>query len=292
MTATLLDGKSLARAIQTEIAEKVAEFITDCGVTPCLATVLVGDDPASEVYVRNKRRACERVGMESRMFRLDARTPEDELLALVTKLNKDSAVHGILVQLPLPDPLREARILDAVHPLKDVDCFHPHNVGLLIQGRPRFLPCTPHGVIQVLHRHNIPVAGKHVVVVGRSEIVGKPLAAMLMQRDSALGKEAVNATVTVCHRRTEDLGAITRTADVLVAAIGQPRFVTAEMVKPGAAVIDVGINRTEEGLVGDVDFPALLDVAGHITPVPGGIGPLTIAMLLNNTLTAAESQID
>jgi methylenetetrahydrofolate dehydrogenase (NADP+)/methenyltetrahydrofolate cyclohydrolase len=292
MTATLLDGKKLSRAIQAEISEKVAEFITDCGITPCLATVLVGDDPASEVYVRNKRRACERVGLESRMHRLEAQTSEDELLALVTQLNQDTAVHGILVQLPLPDSIREPRILDAVHPLKDVDCFHPHNVGLLMQGRPRFLPCTPHGVQQALHRHNIPVAGKHVVVVGRSEIVGKPLAAMLMQRNSALGRDAVNATVTVCHSRTEDLGAITRTADVLVAAIGQPRFVTADMVKPGAVVIDVGINRTEEGLVGDVDFVALQEVASHITPVPGGIGPLTITMLLANTLTAAESQLD
>jgi methylenetetrahydrofolate dehydrogenase (NADP+)/methenyltetrahydrofolate cyclohydrolase len=207
-------------------------------------------------------------------------------------LNKDAAVHGILVQLPLPDHIQEARILDAVHPLKDVDCFHPHNVGLLMQGRPKFLPCTPHGVLQVLHRHGISVAGKHVVVLGRSEIVGKPLAAMLMQRNSALGKDAVNATVTVCHSRTADLGAVTRAADILVAAIGQARFVTADMVKPGATVIDVGINRTEDGLVGDVDFPGLQEVASHITPVPGGIGPLTITMLLTNTLTAAENQLD
>lgn len=291
MTATLIDGKGLAKAIQAEIAERVAEFIADSGVTPCLATVLAGDDPASQVYVRNKRRACERVGMESQLFRLAAQTPEDELLALVTKLNKDTAVHGVLVQLPLPAHIQEARILDAVHPLKDVDAFHPHNVGLLIQGRPRFLPCTPHGVMQALRRYDITVSGKHVVVVGRSEIVGKPLAAMLMQRNSSLGKEAVNATVTVCHSRTQDLGHVTRQAEILVAAIGQPRFITAEMVKPGAVVIDVGINRTDDGLVGDVDFAAVREVARYITPVPGGIGPLTITMLLNNTLTAAEGQL-
>jgi methylenetetrahydrofolate dehydrogenase (NADP+)/methenyltetrahydrofolate cyclohydrolase len=186
--------------------------------------------------------------------------------------------------------MEEPRILDAIHPLKDVDAFHPHNVGLLMQGRPRFLPCTPHGVLQILHRHAIPVAGRHVVILGRSEIVGKPLAAMLMQRNSALGRDAVNATVTVCHSRTRDLASITRQADILVAAIGQAQFVTSEMVKPGAVVIDVGINRTDDGLVGDVEFGGVQTVASHITPVPGGVGPLTVTMLLLNTLQAAKLQ--
>jgi methylenetetrahydrofolate dehydrogenase (NADP+) / methenyltetrahydrofolate cyclohydrolase len=251
--------------------------------------VLVGEDPASEVYVRNKRRACERVGMESQLHRLPPDVSEDGLLELIAKLCRNHEVHGILVQLPLPRQIRETRILDAVHPSKDVDCFHPENVGRLSQGRPRFLPCTPHAVQQILHRAGLPVAGKHVVIVGRSEIVGKPLAQMLMQRNSPLGPAAANATVTVCHSRTSNLAEIARTADVLVAAIGQPKFITADMVKPGAAVIDVGINRTEAGLVGDVDFAAVKEVAGYITPVPRGVGPLTVTMLLYNTLAAARA---
>jgi methylenetetrahydrofolate dehydrogenase (NADP+)/methenyltetrahydrofolate cyclohydrolase len=291
MSAVLLDGKRLAKEIQTEIAEKVADFIQHGGVTPCLAAVLVGDDPASEVYVRNKQRACERVGMESRLLRPDAQVSEESLLEIVGQLNRDPAVHGILVQLPLPAHVRTQRVLDAIHPLKDVDAFHPENVGRLSQGRPRFLPCTPHGVLQMLHRYAIPLAGRHVVVVGRSDIVGKPLALLLMQRDSSLGAQAVNATVTVCHSRSADLGAITRSADVLVAAIGQPQFITADLVKPGAVVVDVGVNRIATGLVGDVDFESVRQVAGHITPVPGGVGPLTVTMLLHSTLTAAELQL-
>lgn len=290
VTAKLLDGKAIASEIRSELAEEVAEFIQNNGVTPCLAAVLVGDDPASEVYVRNKRRACERTGIESQLHRLPAGTKQDDLLGLISTLNKDAEVHGILVQLPLPEQIPESRVLDAVHPFKDVDAFHAENVGLLVQGRPRFMPCTPHGVVQILHRSGIEIAGKHAVIVGRSEIVGKPLANILLQRDSNLGPAAANATVTICHSRTENVADITRQADILVAAIGQPKFITGEMIKPGAAVIDVGINRTEAGLVGDVDFDAAQQIAGAITPVPGGVGPLTVTMLLHNTLQAAELQ--
>ncbi len=280
MTATRLDGKALAEQIQQEIAVEAAAFRARTGVTPCLAAALIGDDPASEVYVRNKRRDCERVGMASQRHRHDAAMTEQELLALIEMLNADATVHGILVQLPLPRQINTARILEAVDPRKDVDAFHPENVGRIVQGQPRFLPCTPYGVLELLRRNHVPLAGAHAVVIGRSDIVGKPLANMLMQR-------GVDATVTVCHSRTRNLPEITRQADVLIAAIGQPRFVTAEMVKPGAVVIDVGINRTESGLVGDVDFDAVCAVASMITPVPGGIGPLTRAMLLRNTLAAA-----
>lgn len=285
MTAQLLDGKALAKTIQTEIAAEVAAFVERHGVRPCLATVLVGADPASEVYIRNKRQACERVGMESRHTTLPASTSEIELLRLVAELNADDSVHGILVQLPLPKQITETHILNAIDPRKDVDCFHPENVGRLVQGRPRFLPCTPHGVQQLLVRNGIDPAGKHVVIVGRSDIVGKPLANMLVQK-----APGADATVTVCHSRTRNLAEITLTADILVAAIGRPRFVTADMVRPGAVVIDVGINRTENGLCGDVDFAAVAEVANHITPVPGGVGPLTITMLLKNTLTAARDR--
>jgi methylenetetrahydrofolate dehydrogenase (NADP+) / methenyltetrahydrofolate cyclohydrolase len=291
VTAQLLDGKALAQQIQQEVAEQVVDFIGNNSVVPALATVLVGDDPASQVYVRNKRKACERVGIESQLIELPEATTQDELLSVIARLNKSHEVHGILVQLPLPAHIDATRILDAVSPWKDVDAFHPENVGRLAQGRPRFLPCTPHGVQQLLHRSGLPVAGQHVVIVGRSDIVGKPLALMLMQRDSALGPSAANASVTVCHSRSRNLRDITLQADVLVAAVGQPRLITADMVRPGAVVVDVGINRTEAGLVGDCDFPAVREVAGYITPVPGGVGPLTIAMLMQNTLTAAELQL-
>jgi methylenetetrahydrofolate dehydrogenase (NADP+)/methenyltetrahydrofolate cyclohydrolase len=213
-----------------------------------------------------------------------ADTSSDDLLKLIAKLNKDGEVHGILVQLPLPPQIDKNRVLLAVSPVKDVDAFHPENVGRLVQGRPRFLPCTPQGVQQLLLRNSVEIAGRHVVILGRSEIVGRPLSIMLSQR----GSSGV-ATVTVCHSRSRDLAAITRTADILIAAIGRPKFVTAEMVKPGATVVDVGINRTAEGVVGDVDFEAVAEVAGAITPVPGGVGPLTISMLLRNTLSAAQS---
>jgi methylenetetrahydrofolate dehydrogenase (NADP+)/methenyltetrahydrofolate cyclohydrolase len=284
MPAKILHGKELAKQIRSELAEEVIEFIQNNAVVPCLAAVLVGEDPASEVYVRNKRKACEAIGIESQLHRLPANTSSDDLLKLIAKLNKDSEVHGILVQLPLPLQIDKNRVLLAVSPVKDVDAFHPENVGRLVQGRPRFLPCTPQGVQQLLVRNGIEMAGRHVVILGRSEIVGRPLSIMLSQRGPS-----GDATVTVCHSRTRGLAAITRTADILIAAIGRPKFVTAEMVKPAASVVDVGINRTDEGVVGDVDFRAVAEVAGAITPVPGGVGPLTIAMLLSNTLSAARS---
>jgi methylenetetrahydrofolate dehydrogenase (NADP+)/methenyltetrahydrofolate cyclohydrolase len=284
MTATILDGKKLAKELRSELAEEIIEFIQNNAVVPCLAAVLVGDDPASEVYVRNKRVACEAAGIESQLHRLGADASLDELLQLVAKLNKDRDVHGILVQAPLPSQIDTARVVQAVSPAKDVDAFHPENVGRLVQGRPRFLPCTPHGIRELLVRSGIEIAGQHVVIVGRSDIVGKPLAIMLAQK----GKGG-DATVTVCHSRTRDLPSVTRLADILVVAIGRAKLVTADMVKPGATVVDVGINRAETGLVGDVDFDAVREVAGAITPVPGGVGPLTIAMLLRNTLQAAQS---
>lgn len=285
MSASILDGKSLAQEIRAEIAAEVAEFTRTGGPAPCLAAVLVGDNPASQVYVRNKEKACEKAGMKSVLHVLPDQTTTGELLDLVARLNGDRSVHGILIQLPLPTQIDETRVLDAVDPLKDVDAFHPENVGRIVQGRPRYLPCTPHGIQELLRRNRIPVAGQNVTVVGRSDIVGKPMAIMLMQRS-----EGANATVTVCHSRTKDLPAVTRQADILIVAIGKAKFLTADMVKPGAVVVDVGINRTDEGLVGDVDFESVKEVAGRITPVPGGVGPLTIAMLLHNTLTAARLQ--
>ncbi len=287
MTAAILDGKALSKTIRAEIAEEVADFTQKTGVTPCLAAVLVGEDPASQVYVRNKRKACEKAGVTSQMHRPSAETSTEELLELIDRLNNDPAVHGILVQLPLPGGIDETRVLDAVNPAKDVDAFHPENVGRIVQGRPRFLPCTPHGIQQLLIRNNIETSGAEVVVLGRSDIVGKPMAAMLMQKQKAAG---ANATVTVAHSRTRDLPEVTRRADILIVAMGVAKFVTPDMVKPGAVVVDVGINRTDDGLVGDVDFDAVKEVAGHITPVPGGVGPLTVAMLLHNTLTAARQQ--
>ncbi len=284
MTAEILDGKTMAGRIQDEIRDEVAQFVQHTGCVPCLAAVLVGDDPASQVYVRNKQRACERVGVESRLHRLPDSTSTDALLALVTRLNEDPSVHGILVQTPLPAAIDPHRIVMAVSPAKDVDAFHPENVGLLVQGRPRFLPCTPHGIQQLLIRSGIAIGGKHVVVVGRSDIVGKPMALLLVQRN-----EHANATVTICHSHTQDLASMTRLADILIVAVGRPRLVDASMVKPGAVVVDVGIHRTEAGLVGDVDFEGVRRVAAHITPVPGGVGPLTVTMLLFNTLAAARA---
>jgi methylenetetrahydrofolate dehydrogenase (NADP+)/methenyltetrahydrofolate cyclohydrolase len=291
LTATILDGKALAATIEAELAEQVADYIENHAHEPTLAAVLVGDDPASAIYVKNKRLACERIGINSRLHRLAGSTTEEELLELVAELNNDDDVHGILVQLPLPTQIREQKILDAVHPLKDVDCFHPENVGLLVQGRPRYLPCTPHGCLQILHRRGISVSGKHAVVVGRSEIVGKPMATLLAAKASHLGPDACNATVTLCHSRTRDLAAVCRQADILVAAIGRAKLITADHIKPGAVVIDVGMNRTEEGLFGDVDFAAAREIASAITPVPRGVGPMTITMLMHNTLAAARAQV-
>jgi methylenetetrahydrofolate dehydrogenase (NADP+)/methenyltetrahydrofolate cyclohydrolase len=286
----LLDGKTTAEAIRTEIRQEVADYQGQTGRTPTLAAVLVGDDPGSQVYVRNKERACAAVGMASRLIRLPVSTSTRQLLDLLAELNADRDVNGILVQLPLPKQVDAQAVLDAVAPLKDVDAFAPENVGLLSQGRPRFLPCTPHGVAQILARYNIETIGKHVVIVGRSEIVGKPMASMLIQRDYGLGPRMANASVTVCHSQSRDLSELTRLAEILIVAIGKPEFIRAEMVRPGAVVVDVGINRVGERLVGDVDFAGLQSVASAITPVPGGVGPLTIAMLLRNTLTAAKIQ--
>jgi methylenetetrahydrofolate dehydrogenase (NADP+)/methenyltetrahydrofolate cyclohydrolase len=290
MAAKILDGKAIAKQIQTEIADRVKASIQSGKRAPRLAAIQVGADPASGVYIRNKRLACQRLGIEDDYRALDASTSERELLNLIGVLNNDERVSGILVQLPLPTTLNPARVLDAIAPEKDVDCFHPENVGLLSQGRPRFMPCTPFGVQQILHRSGIPVSGKHVVILGRSEIVGKPLGLLLVQRDGPLGPASVNATVTIAHSQTANLAALTRSADVVVAAIGKPRFLKAEMVRPGAVVIDVGINREGDSIVGDVDDGPVSEVASAITPVPGGVGPLTVTMLMENTLRAAERQ--
>lgn len=283
MPATIIDGKAVASRMAEEIARDAAAFQLHTGVVPHLAAVLVGDDPASAVYVRNKQKACERAGLQSTLHRLPAETSETQLLDLVQQLNEAPSVHGILVQLPLPKHIREQVILDAVVAHKDVDCFHPHNVGLLVQGRPRFLPCTPAGCQRLLAEYKIETAGAHVVVLGRSEIVGKPMAMLLVQRGAV-----ADATVTICHSRTRELASLVRQADIVIAAIGKPRFVTVDMVKPGAVVIDVGINREGDKLVGDVDFEPVSQIARAITPVPGGVGPMTIATLLRNTLTAAQ----
>jgi methylenetetrahydrofolate dehydrogenase (NADP+)/methenyltetrahydrofolate cyclohydrolase len=286
MSAALLDGKQLAQTMQAEIAARAAAFTRARGVRPGLATVLVGDDPASHTYVKNKRRACQKVGIDSFHHELPTSTAQQELLDLIGRLNADPRVHGILVQLPLPRHIDEPAIVDAVSPLKDVDGFGPENLGLLAAGRPRYLACTPHGVQQLLVRNGVKLAGAHVVIVGRSNIVGKPLALILMQK----GGEA-DATVTVCHSRTRDVGALTRQADVVVVAIGKPRFLRADMVRPGAVVVDVGINRMPDGSwAGDADFEAVRQVASAISPVPGGVGPMTITMLLHNTLQAAQLQ--
>jgi methylenetetrahydrofolate dehydrogenase (NADP+)/methenyltetrahydrofolate cyclohydrolase len=284
MPAQIIDGKAIAADIRREIAGGAAR-LADAGGSPGLATVLVGEDPASKVYVAAKRKACAEVGIKAWDHDLPASVPEAELLALLDELNNDPAVHGILVQLPLPEHLDEQMVLDAVDPGKDADGFHPYNLGRLLAGDPIVAPATPSGIQELLVRANVEVAGAHVVIVGRSNIVGKPLAALLMQK-----RPGANATVTVCHTATRDLPEHTRRADVLIAAIGRPNAITAPMIRPGAVVVDVGVNRTESGLTGDVDFDAVRDVASAITPVPGGVGPMTIAMLLTNTVKLAEDQ--
>ncbi len=293
MTAKILDGRALAVEIRAEIKAGVEEMREKHGVTPGLAALLVGDDPASAVYVRNKRRACEEAGIFSETIAMPASSTADAVLDRIESLNSDSRFHGILVQLPLPGHVDEHRIIEAVDPDKDVDCLHPYNVGKLAQGRPDFVPGTPGGVQQLLVRNGYDPAGSNVVICGRSDIVGKPLAVLLMQREPG-----ANATVTVCHTRTKDLAENTRRADILVAAVGSPNSITADMVKPGAVVIDVGINRVEDSsrkqgyrLQGDVDFEPVAAKAEAITPVPGGVGPMTIAMLMVNTLTAARIKI-
>lgn len=290
MSAQIISGTDIARDIRAELKERVSNMKADAGLTPGLAVVLVGEDPASQVYVRMKGKAADEAGIHSRQITLPADTPEDELLGVVEGLNADPDIHGILVQLPLPGHIDEQKILLAIDPRKDVDGFHPMNVGLLSTGSMDVLaPCTPWGVIQMLLRSGNDPSGKHAVVVGRSNIVGRPMASLLLRK-----AKGGNATVTVAHSRTPDLGAVTRTADILIAAIGMPELVKADMVKPGAVVIDVGVNRVDDDsergyhLAGDVAFDEVKEVAGAITPVPGGVGPMTIAMLLSNTVDAAE----
>lgn len=277
--ATIIDGNALAAAVR-EKAAVGARSLRDRGLTPCLAVVLVGDDPGSASYVRMKERDCAAVGIESRDHRLPAETTQAELEALVDALNADVAVHGILVQMPLPAHLDPEAIIERISPAKDVDGFHPESLGRLVRGLPGFRACTPAGVMEMLRAHDIDPTGMRAVVVGRSTIVGKPMALLLLE---------ANATVTVCHSRTRDLPGVCRQADLLVAAIGRPKMIDASYVKPGAVVIDVGINRTEEGMVGDVDFASVEPVASAITPVPGGVGPMTRAMLMVNTIAAAEA---
>lgn len=277
----LLDGKATALSIRQQLAAEVLRLIPRHGRPPHLAVVLVGDDPASQVYVRNKERACAEAGIKSSAHRIDADTTQADLEKLVSTLSADDGIDGILVQAPLPRHLDLPAVQALVDPAKDVDGFHPVNVGKLCIGLPSLMPCTPAGVMELLKRYNISCSGKKAVVIGRSNIVGKPMALLL-----ARAEPMANATVTICHSRTPDLPGECRSADILVAAIGRPRFVTRDMVKPGAVVIDVGINRTDTGLCGDVDFESVKDLASAITPVPGGIGPMTIAMLLSNTVQA------
>ena len=293
VSAKILSGADLAAEIRAEVAAGVIESQEKHGVTPGLAVVLVGDDPASAVYVNNKQRACEQAGLHSDSARLPGTASEDDILAAVHTYNDDPKVHGILVQLPLPDGIDQHRIIEAIDPDKDVDGIHPYNLGKLLQGRPDFPPCTPAGIVELLLRNGHDPDGANVVICGRSEIVGKPLAALLMRRG-----RGGNATVTVCHTRTRDLAEVTRDADILVAAIGRPEAITADMVKDGAVVIDVGINRVDDPaarrgyrLKGDVDFDPVSRKASAITPVPGGVGPMTIAMLLVNTLSAARISV-
>ena len=283
MPAALIDGKAIGAAVRSEIGKRAAEFTARTGIRPCLAAVLVGEDPASRVYVRNKGKACVDAGMLSRQINLPATASEKELLDLVAQLNADDSVHGILVQLPLPDQIDESKVIESIAPAKDVDGFHPVNAGRLLIGEPGFIPCTPFGILKLLDYEKVELKGKHAVVVGRSNIVGKPVAILLLSR---------HATVTICHSRTQDLPGVVRSGDVVVAAVGKAEMVRGSWIKPGAVVVDVGINRLPDGrLVGDVAFEEARDVAGKITPVPGGVGPMTITMLLHNTLEAAQRRV-
>ena len=285
MSAKLLEGKVFAAKLREEAGKRAEAIRAKYGVNPGLAVIIVGENPASQVYVRNKHKACTELGFYSEGIEMSENTTREELLAEIDRLNKDEKIHGILVQLPLPKALQpyESEVLEAIDPLKDVDGFHPVNVGRMATGQQSMLPCTPHGCIRMLELADIPMDGANAVVIGRSNIVGKPMMHLLLSR---------NATVTICHSHTKNLAEITRQADIIVAAVGKPKFVTADMVKPGAAVIDVGINRiAPKKLVGDVDFDAVKEVAGAITPVPGGVGLLTIAMLMQNTVAAAEMQL-
>ena len=281
--ATIIDGKAISASVRANLKTETEAFIKETGYTPALAVILVGDDPASAVYVRNKQRACLEIGFRALEYRLPATTTQKELDDLIDTLNADDTVDGILVQLPLPRGLDEQRVLLRIRPDKDVDCFHPYNVGRVMTGESRLAPCTPMGVMELIHSTGVDVAGKECVVIGRSNIVGKPLSMLLLRE---------NGTVTICHSKTQDLGAVCRRADILVAAVGRAGLITGDMIKPGAVVIDVGINRTAEGkLTGDVDFATAEPVASYITPVPGGVGPMTIAMLMQNTLIAAKEHV-
>jgi methylenetetrahydrofolate dehydrogenase (NADP+)/methenyltetrahydrofolate cyclohydrolase len=289
MAAKIIDGKQVAADMQAELKQEVAELKKE-GIVPGLGVILVGEDPASQSYVTAKERACAELGIYSDDNRLPANTTQKELIALINKMNADPKINGILVQLPLPKHLNEGQVLLAISPDKDVDGFHPTNIGKMVAGQPAFLPCTPHGVIKLLQRNGVKIEGAHVVVVGRSNIVGKPIANMLIQKNSS-----GNATVTVCHTKTKDLASHTRQADIIIAAAGRPKTITADMVKDGVVVIDVGVNRVEDKtakkgyrLVGDVDFEAVKEKASLITPVPGGVGPMTITMLLYNTTESAK----
>ena len=278
--AQIIDGKAISASVRAELKRETEELIRATGYTPALAVILVGDDPASAVYVRNKQRACVEIGFRALEYRLPATTQQKELDDLIDALNADDTVDGILVQLPLPQGLDEQRVLLRIRPDKDVDCFHPYNVGRVMTGESRLASCTPMGVMELIHSTGVDISGKECVVVGRSNIVGKPLSMLLLRE---------NGTVTVCHSKTRDLAAVCRRADILVAAVGRAGLITGDMIKPGAVVIDVGINRTEDGkLTGDVDFATAEPVASYITPVPGGVGPMTIAMLMRNTLIAAK----
>ena len=288
MDAQIISGKEISEQIREELRKKVA-YLKDRGITPGLGVVLVGEDPASKIYVNNKIKACEDLGLKSKAVILPAEVTEDELLKKVDELNADPEIHAFLVQLPLPKPIDENKVINRIDPHKDADAFHPFNVGRMLIGDPIFMPATPHGIQEMLVRSGNDPAGKHVVIIGRSNIVGKPVAAILMQK----GKGA-NATVTVCHSRTSNLQEIVKTGDIVVAAIGSPRFITKDMIKEGAVVIDVGTNRVEDAtakkgyrLVGDVDFENVKEVASAITPVPGGVGPMTIVMLMKNAISAA-----
>ncbi len=280
MDTKIIDGKAISQQVKDEIKEKTAKLIEKTGVQPCLAVILVGEDPASQVYVRNKKKACDYVGFKSLSYELPENTTQDELLELIDKLNNDDTVHGILVQMPVPKHIDEKAVIDAISPKKDVDGFHPISVGSLCIGEPGFVSCTPAGVIQLLKRSGIEIAGKECVIVGRSNIVGKPMA-LLMLRE--------NATVTIAHSKTKDLKEVTKRADIIIAAIGKPKAIGADQIKEGAVVIDVGINRNAETgkLCGDVDYENVFDKCSAITPVPGGVGPMTIAMLMNNCFESA-----
>ena len=292
METLLLKGKPVSDSIRLSLEPRV-QSLKEIGIVPKLAAIIIGDDPASQVYVRNKARAFKKLSCESQTYRLDSKSNEENVLTLIDRLNNDPSAHGILVQLPLPNHLDSKTILHTVSPNKDVDGFHPENAGLLLEGNPNFIPCTPHGVLEILKHYDIPVSGRHAVIVGRSNIVGKPMFALLVQKF-----EMGNATVTICHTGTKDLAAYTKQADIIIAAAGSPNMITGDMIKEGADIIDVGINRVDDDsekgytLVGDVNTESVMGIANSVTPVPGGVGPMTITMLLVNTVKSAEKCVE